>query len=57
MQTSSKQRWKKSPIITVAGVIEHQKPEIKPEIPVINIPAEGKQLLKLAKKHLKAKGN
>jgi len=45
------------PIIAVAGVIGQQKPEFKLEIPVINIPAEGKQLLRLVKEHLKAKGN
>jgi molybdopterin-guanine dinucleotide biosynthesis protein MobB len=41
------------PIIAVAGVIGQQKPEIKLEIPIINIPEEGKQLLKLVKEHLK----
>ncbi|MBN1244110.1 molybdopterin-guanine dinucleotide biosynthesis protein B [Candidatus Bathyarchaeota archaeon] len=45
------------PIIAVAGVIGQQKPEIELEIPVINIPEEGKQLLKLVKEHLKTKGN
>jgi molybdopterin-guanine dinucleotide biosynthesis protein len=45
------------PIIAVAGVIGQQKPEFELEIPVINIPAEGKQLLRLVKEHLKAKGN
>jgi molybdopterin-guanine dinucleotide biosynthesis protein MobB len=45
------------PIIAVAGVIGQHKPEIKLEIPIINIPAEGEQLLKLVKEHLKAKGN
>lgn len=45
------------PIIAVAGVIGQQKPEIKLEIPVVNIPAEGEQLLKLVKEHLKAKRN
>ena len=45
------------PIIAVAGVIGQQKPEIKLEIPVINIPEEGKQLLKLVKEHLKAKAS
>ena len=44
------------PIIAVAGVIGQQKPEITLEIPVINIPAEGEQLLKLVKEHLKPKG-
>jgi len=45
------------PIIAVAGVIGQRKPEIKLEIPVINIPEEGKQLLELVKEHLKTKGN
>ena len=45
------------PIIAVAGVIGQQKPKIKLETPVINIPAEGEQLLKLVKQHLKTKGN
>jgi molybdopterin-guanine dinucleotide biosynthesis protein len=45
------------PIIAVAGIIGQQKPKIKLEIPVINLPAEGKQLLKLVKEHLKTKGN
>jgi len=43
------------PIIAVAGVIGQQKPEIKLGIPIINIPEEGKQLLKLVKEHLKTK--
>jgi len=43
------------PVIAVSGVIGQQKNEFKLKIPVINIPAEGKQLLKLVKKHLKAK--
>ena len=45
------------PIIAVAGVIGQQKPEIKLEIPIINIPEEGKQLLKLVKDHLKTKAS
>jgi molybdopterin-guanine dinucleotide biosynthesis protein MobB len=45
------------PIIAVAGVIGQQKPEIKLEIPIINIPEEGKQLLKLVKEHLKTKAS
>jgi molybdopterin-guanine dinucleotide biosynthesis protein MobB len=45
------------PIIAVAGVIGQQKPKIKLEIPLINIPAEGEQLLKLVKQHLKTEGN
>lgn len=45
------------PIIAVAGVIGQQKPEFELEIPVINVPAEGKQLLRLVKEHLKNKGN
>jgi hypothetical protein len=57
MQTASKQRWRKSSIITVAGVIGQQKSESKFEILVINIPAEVEQLLKIVKEHLKAKGN
>jgi len=43
------------PIIAIAGVIGQQKTEIELEIPVINIPAEGKRLLKLVKEHLKTK--
>jgi molybdopterin-guanine dinucleotide biosynthesis protein MobB len=42
------------PILAITGVIGQQKPEIELEIPVINLPAEGKQLLKLVKDHLKA---
>jgi molybdopterin-guanine dinucleotide biosynthesis protein MobB len=45
------------PIIAVAGLIGKQKPKIKLETPVINIPDEGKQLLKLVKEHLKTKGS
>ncbi len=45
------------PIIAVAGLIGKQKPKIELEIPVINIPDEGEQLLKLVKDHLKTKGN
>ena len=45
------------PILAVAGIIGQQKPEIEIEIPIINIPEEGKQLLKLVKEHLKTKGN
>jgi molybdopterin-guanine dinucleotide biosynthesis protein MobB len=45
------------PIIAVAGMIGQQKPEIKLEIPIINIPEEGKQLLKLVKDHLKTKAS
>lgn len=41
------------PIIAVAGVIGKQKPEIKLEIPILNIPIEGKQLLELVKEQLK----
>ena len=44
-----------TPIIAISGVIGQKKPEFKLEIPVINIPAEGKQLLRLVKEHLKAK--
>ncbi len=45
------------PIIAVAGVIGQQKTEFELEIPVINVPSEGKQLLRLVKEHLKNKGN
>ncbi len=40
------------PIIAVTGVIGQQKPEGTLEIPVISVPAEGEQLLKLIKEHL-----
>jgi molybdopterin-guanine dinucleotide biosynthesis protein MobB len=43
------------PIIAVAGLIGKQKPEIELEIPLINVPDEGEQLLKLVKDHLKTK--
>ncbi len=43
------------PVIAVSGVIGQQKTEFKLEIPVINIPAEGKRLLRLVKERLKAK--
>ena len=45
------------PIIAVAGLIGKQKPKIKLEIPVISIPEEGKQLLKLVIKQLKGKAS
>jgi molybdopterin-guanine dinucleotide biosynthesis protein MobB len=45
------------PILAVTGMIGQQKPESTLGIPVINVPAEGKQLLKLVKEHLKEKGN
>ena len=45
------------PILAVTGVIGQQKPESSLGIPVITLPAEGKQLLKLVKKYLKAKGS
>jgi len=45
------------PIIAVAGLIGKQKSKIKLEIPVINIPEEGSQLLKLVKQQLKAKAS
>jgi molybdopterin-guanine dinucleotide biosynthesis protein MobB len=45
------------PILAVAGVIGQQKPESALGIPVITLPAEGKQLLKLVKEHLKDKPN
>jgi molybdopterin-guanine dinucleotide biosynthesis protein MobB len=44
------------PILAVTGIIGQQKFENTLGIPVINIPAEGKQLLKLVKEHLKVKG-
>jgi molybdopterin-guanine dinucleotide biosynthesis protein B len=44
------------PIIAVAGLIGKQKPKIELEMPVISIPDEGEQLLKLVKEHLKSKG-
>jgi molybdopterin-guanine dinucleotide biosynthesis protein MobB len=44
------------PILAITGVVGQQKPEgIK--IPVINLPVEGSQLLKLVKARLKAKRN
>ena len=43
------------PIIAVTGVIGKQKPENNLEIPILNLPAEGEQLLKLVKEHLKTK--
>jgi molybdopterin-guanine dinucleotide biosynthesis protein MobB len=43
------------PIIAVTGVIGKQKPKIKLEIPILNIPDEGEHLLKLVKEHLKTK--
>jgi molybdopterin-guanine dinucleotide biosynthesis protein MobB len=45
------------PILAITGVIGQQKPEVAFEIPVINLPAEGNQLLKLVKAHLEAKGS
>jgi molybdopterin-guanine dinucleotide biosynthesis protein MobB len=42
------------PILAITGVVGQQKIE-GIEIPIINLPAEGKQLLKLIKAHLKAK--
>ncbi len=45
------------PMIAVTGLIGKQKPKFELEIPVINIPTEGKQLLKLVKEHLEAEGN
>jgi molybdopterin-guanine dinucleotide biosynthesis protein MobB len=42
------------PILAITGVVGQQKIE-GIEIPVINLPAEGNQLLKLVKAHLKAK--
>jgi molybdopterin-guanine dinucleotide biosynthesis protein MobB len=45
------------PILAITGVIGQQKPEVAFEIPIINLPAEGNQLLKLVKAHLKAKGS
>ena len=43
------------PIIAVAGLIGKWKPKVELEIPVISIPDEGEQLLKLVKEHLKPK--
>lgn len=40
------------PIIAVTGVIGQQKPEGTLEIPVISVPDEGEQLLKLIKEYL-----
>ncbi len=40
------------PVIAVTGVIGQQKPQIELDIPLINIPAEGKKLLKLVKEYL-----
>ena len=45
------------PIIAIAGFIAKQKPKIKLEIPIINIPEEGSQLVELVKKQLKAKAS
>lgn len=45
------------PILAITGVIGQQKPEVAFEIPIINLPAEGSQLLKLVKAHLEAKGS
>jgi molybdopterin-guanine dinucleotide biosynthesis protein MobB len=43
------------PIIAIAGVIGHQKPKFELEIPILNIPEEGKQLVKLVKEQLRTK--
>jgi len=43
------------PILVITGVVGQQKLQNELGIPVINVPAEGKQLLKLVKEHLKAK--
>jgi molybdopterin-guanine dinucleotide biosynthesis protein B len=43
------------PIIAVSGVISQQKSDLELEIPVINIPSEGKHLLRLVKEHLRTK--
>jgi molybdopterin-guanine dinucleotide biosynthesis protein MobB len=45
------------PILAVTGVIGQQKPDIKLETPLINLPEEGNQLLKLVKEHLKVAGD
>jgi len=45
------------PILAVTGVIGQQKPESTLGIPVINVPAEGEQLLKLIKEQLQAERN
>jgi molybdopterin-guanine dinucleotide biosynthesis protein len=42
------------PILAITGVVGQQKIE-GIEIPVINLPAKGNQLLELVKAHLKAK--
>jgi molybdopterin-guanine dinucleotide biosynthesis protein MobB len=42
------------PILAITGVVGQHKPE-GIEIPVINLPVEGNQLLKLVKAYLKAK--
>jgi molybdopterin-guanine dinucleotide biosynthesis protein MobB len=43
------------PILAVTGLMGQQKPGSMLGIPVINVPAEGEQLLKLIKEHLKTK--
>jgi molybdopterin-guanine dinucleotide biosynthesis protein MobB len=43
------------PILAVSGVLAQQKLESTQGIPVINVPEEGEQLLKLVKEHLKTK--
>lgn len=41
------------PILAITGLIAKQKPKSKEmEIPIIDLPSEGEQLLKLIKKHL-----
>jgi len=43
------------PILAITGIIGQQKLESEQGIPVINLPAERTQLLKLVKEHLKDK--
>ena len=46
------------PILAITGVIAHKKPKTNElKIPLIDLPAEGEQLLKLIKKYLKGKPN
>lgn len=45
------------PILAVTGVIGQQKRESTLGIPVVNVPVEGEQLLKLIKEQLKAEHN
>lgn len=45
------------PILAITGIIAKQKPKINEKIPIIDLPSEGEQLLKLIKKHLKGNPN